>query len=120
LPVLAVALQAGLELVAREPRRRAEVHRKAALLRESLSAAGLPVPGASPVIPLVVGANEAALALQAGLRAEGFDVRAVRPPTVPQGTARLRVTARYPVADQELLRFAAAAGRLRRTQQVEA
>ena len=59
-----------------------------------------------------MGANEAAVALAEALLAEGFDCRAVRPPTVPDGTARLRVTVREPVPDADLLRFAAAAGRL--------
>jgi 8-amino-7-oxononanoate synthase len=43
-------------------------------------------------VPLVVGANEPALALAAALAARGFDARAVRPPTVPAGTARLRLS----------------------------
>ncbi len=50
------------------------------------------------------------LAHEAGLAGAGFDVRAVRPPSVPPGTARLRVTVRYPVADADLRRFAAEAG----------
>ncbi|HEY5907084.1 MAG TPA: 8-amino-7-oxononanoate synthase [Vicinamibacteria bacterium] len=112
LPVLAPALSAGLDVVAREPERRAEVHRKAALLRQALGDAGLKPGGASAVIPVIVGANEAALQLQDELLAQGYDVRAVRPPTVPEGTARLRVTARYPVADDDLVRFAGAAARL--------
>jgi 8-amino-7-oxononanoate synthase len=113
LPVLAVALEAALDVLEAEPGRRAEVHAKAARLRCSLRAAGADVGrSASAIVPVIVGANRAALALQAGLQAAGFDARAVRPPTVPPGTARLRVTARYPVADAELQRFAQEVGRL--------
>jgi 8-amino-7-oxononanoate synthase len=113
LPVLAAALHAGIDLVANEPRRRAEVHRKSELLREALSRAGVSVArDRSPIVPVIAGDNETAVDLQAGLQKAGFDVRAVRPPTVPHGTARLRVTIRYPVPDDELLRFAKEAGRL--------
>lgn len=116
LPVLAAALGAALDLVSREPERRAEVHRKAALLRSALAEAGANLgAGESQIIPVIVGENEAAVALQDGLLAAGFDARAVRPPTVPPGTARLRVTARYPVADADLRRFASEVGRLLRS-----
>jgi 8-amino-7-oxononanoate synthase len=110
--VLVAALDGALDVIAGEPLRRAEVHRKARLLRDALVRQGAPVGGASAIVPLVVGRNEAAIALQEGLEAAGFDVRAVRPPTVPPVTARLRVTARYPVADADLMRFAAEVGRL--------
>ena len=103
-----------LELLTREPQRRVEVHAKAALLRKALAEAGVAAGGASAIVPLVVGDNEAALALQEGLARAGFDARAVRPPTVPEGQARLRVTVRYPVANADLLRFAAEVGRLLR------
>jgi 8-amino-7-oxononanoate synthase len=116
LPILAVAIDAALDVVEREPGRRAEVHRKAGLLRAALREAGADVGGSdSAIVPVIVGENEAALALQEGLRAAGFDARAVRPPTVPAGTARLRVTARYPVPDDELRRFAAEVGRFLRS-----
>lgn len=115
LPVLAAALHAGLDVVLAEPERRAEVHRKAALLRGTLIEAGADVCGsASAIVPVIVGENEAALALAEGLLGAGFDARAVRPPTVPPGTARLRVTARYPVPDGEIRRFASEVGRLLR------
>jgi len=114
LPVLAAALNAGLDLVAGEPERRREVHRKAAHLRARLASAGIAAEGSSPIVPVRVGANEAAVELQARLAREGFDARAVRPPTVPEGTARLRVTVRHPVSDPDLERFASAAGRLLR------
>jgi 8-amino-7-oxononanoate synthase len=113
MPALAGALGAALDIVAAEPERRAEVHRKARLLRKAVAAAGTAVPAqGSPIIPLAGGANEAAVAAQVALAAEGCDCRAVRPPTVPAGSARLRVTVRSPVADEDLLRFADVAGRL--------
>jgi 8-amino-7-oxononanoate synthase len=113
LPVLTAALDAAVELVEGEPERRAEVHRKAELLRAALKAEGVDVgASASAIVPVIVGDNARAVALQEGLLAAGFDARAVRPPTVPQGTARLRVTVRYPLSDDDLRRFAAEVGRL--------
>jgi 8-amino-7-oxononanoate synthase len=106
LPVLCAALDAGLRLVATEPHRRTDVHRKSRLLRQALADAGVDSAGESPIVPIIVGANDAALALQSGLMTAGFDVRAIRPPSVAPGTARLRVTVRYPIADEDLVRFA--------------
>ena len=108
LPVLAAALQAALDLVEKEPERRQEVHRKAALLRGLLREGGLRVEGESQILPILAGSNEDAVALQETLMAAGFDVRAIRPPSVAPGTARLRVTVRYPVSDADLARFARA------------
>jgi 8-amino-7-oxononanoate synthase len=112
LPGLTGALNAALDIVAAEPERRAEVHRKARLLRGALGPAAGGGTHSSAIVPLHVGENDSAVAAQEALLAEGFDCRAVRPPTVAPGTARLRVTVRSPVADDELLRFAAAAARL--------
>jgi len=106
LPVVGAALEAGLQLTEREPGRRADVHRKSLLVRRALAEAGVNAAGQSPIVPILAGSNEAALALQSGLSAAGFDVRAIRPPSVAPGTARLRVTVRYPVPDEDLLRFA--------------
>lgn len=112
LPVLAAALGAALDVVLDEPHRREGVHRKSVLLRRALEDHGIRVEGSSPIVPIVVGSNEAAMSLQGELMASGFDVRAIRPPSVAPGTARLRVTVRFPLSDDELLGFAAAAGRL--------
>lgn len=57
-------------------------------LREALSLPG----GASPIVPLVIGSDADAMRVARGLQDRGFDIRAVRPPTVPEGTARLRIT----------------------------
>ena len=115
LPVLAAALDAGLDVVQREPERRVEVHRKAVMVRQALAASNIHPGGTSPIIPIIAGrsgSNNAALALQSGLQAAGLDVRAIRPPSVAPGSARLRVTIRYPIKDEDLLRFVREVARL--------
>jgi 8-amino-7-oxononanoate synthase len=105
-PVLCALLDAAVDIVVDEPGRRAEVHRKSALLRRALRGRGIEAGGDAPIVPIIAGSNEVALGLQSGLMAAGFDVRAIRPPSVAPGTARLRVTVRYPVSDIDLERFA--------------
>ena len=113
MPGLSGALQGALDIVTAEPERRAEVHRKARLLRGAFAAGGVPIAAhSSPIVTFRVGENAAAAALQERLLAEGFECRSVRPPTVPQGAAALRITVRSPVADQDLIRFADVAGKL--------
>jgi len=112
LPVLGAALGAALDLLEREPQRRVDVVRKSLLLRSALRDAGVHAGGESMIVPIVVGSNETAIALQSELSEAGFDVRAIRPPSVAPGTARLRVTVRYPVADDDLVRFASDVARL--------
>jgi len=93
-PLLAVQLAAAVEVVRREPERRRQVLALAAELRRQLQQRGLEVGGApaSPILPLRLGEDAAALAAQQALADAGFDVRAIRPPTVPEHTARLRLT----------------------------
>jgi len=74
---------------------RAQLGQRAAELRASLLARGLPaLPGGrGPIVPVVLGSNERALRAMAELRNCGILVQAIRPPTVPVGGARLRLTA---------------------------
>ena len=90
---MAHALLASLDVITDEPARRQRLQANARRLRSRLRAAGLGVAdSASQIIPVHIGANDAAMALASTLQLEGFDVRAIRPPTVPVGTARLRVS----------------------------
>lgn len=92
-PALASALLESLQLIAKGDELRGHLQRLIAQLRSGLR--GLPwsvMPSATAIQPLLVGANQAALNLSAGLRERGIWVAAIRPPTVPQGTARLRIT----------------------------
>lgn len=69
------------------------LHRMSQAWRAALVEAGFSVPdGESPIIPIVLGDPVRALRAAAALRAAGFRVSAIRPPTVPDGTARLRVS----------------------------
>lgn len=102
-PALAGAIEESLAIVAGEPSRRARVRTQAGLLRSALDARGLPVMnGRSQVVPVLVGDNQRAVAISRELQAEGFDVRAVRPPTVPAGTARLRLSVNAGLSDTVL------------------
>jgi 8-amino-7-oxononanoate synthase len=89
--------------VASEPWRRETLGRLSARLRARLIDANLPVQrGASHIIPVLLGENERALAVALSLQAQGFDVRAIRPPTVPPGTARLRIVVNVGLTDDIL------------------
>jgi 8-amino-7-oxononanoate synthase len=57
------------------------------------------------IVPLIIGENEQALAAAEHLQSQGFAARAVRPPTVPQGSARLRFSLTCGISDDELLRL---------------
>lgn len=91
-PLMAATVRAALRCVADEPERRqslaARVSLTGDLLRQRL---GID-PGPSQIIPVPIGDNARSVRVAAALRAAGFDVRAIRPPTVPEGTARLRLS----------------------------
>lgn len=81
-----------LEQVAADDGGRAQLHGAAATVRRALAEYGVVAPGADYIIPLILGADEQALDAAGQLQAAGFDIRAIRPPTVAPGTARLRVS----------------------------
>lgn len=69
---------------------------------EVLSAFGVSIPQtASPILPLIVGSNSRALELSQELRDKGFDVRAIRPPAVPEGAARIRITVNWNSSEED-------------------
>ena len=86
---------------------RAQLRHRAAFLRQRLGEASIATPGGdTPIIPVVIGGNHRTVEVAGALQADGFDVSAVRPPTVPSGTARLRVSVHVDIAEVELDRFA--------------
>jgi 8-amino-7-oxononanoate synthase len=90
---MAAAMRVSLRLVRAESWRRAKLISLVMRLRRLLLNEGLPLlESYSPIQPLVLSGNARALAVSAALEADGFLVGAIRPPTVPDGQARLRIT----------------------------
>ena len=98
-PALAAAVTARVRRARQDDEGRARLHAVAARVRE-----GLRVAGQGPIIPWIVGEAGEAVALSQRLRERGVVVQAIRPPTVPEGTARLRVTVNAGLRDEEIER----------------
>jgi 8-amino-7-oxononanoate synthase len=105
-PSLADALDTALTMVENEPHRRTHVVALASGLRARLARRGLTSADGGHIIPIVLGDPARASAAAAGLASAGFDVRAIRPPTVPEGTSRLRVSINARLDRTTLERFA--------------
>jgi 8-amino-7-oxononanoate synthase len=105
-PPMAAAARRAIAIVRREPDRRARLLDHATYLRDSLREAGYEVGGsACHIIPVLVGEPETAVAISGRLQEMGLLVPAIRPPSVPPGTARLRIslTAGHERADVDRL-----------------
>ncbi len=92
-PLLAHALLASLQIIQQEEWRRERLRELILRLKQGLQGASWRLlPSDTPIQPLLVDGNAEALALSARLAAQGLLVPAIRPPTVPRGTARLRIS----------------------------
>lgn len=89
-PMLAAAVQRALPLIDEEPWRRARVLELARFAHGELNPAA--AFAGSQIVPVIIGGEERTLEIARVLQEQGFDVRAIRPPTVPEGTSRLRVS----------------------------
>jgi 8-amino-7-oxononanoate synthase len=106
-PSMAYALDGALDLIEREPQRRSRVRALTAFLRALLAEMGMSVsPDGSQIVPIHLGDNARATNVAAVLQADGFDVRAIRPPTVPRGKSRLRISIHSMLDEADLVRFA--------------
>jgi 8-amino-7-oxononanoate synthase len=91
-PLMAVAVQEALLILQEEPERQQRLTDLIAFAHREIGARrGWRLSG-SQIVPYVVGDNARAMSLAAALQARGFDIRGIRPPTVPAGTARLRIS----------------------------
>lgn len=90
-PLIAAAVREALATLVDDPERREEFDGLRRFANRTL-AETLGIEGSgSQILPVIVGDNGRAVRIAARMRAEGFDIRAIRPPTVPEGTARLRI-----------------------------
>jgi 8-amino-7-oxononanoate synthase len=92
-PFLAAGLQQSLDIIQAESWRRSQLQQLIATLKQGLAGTALRLlPSDSPIQPLLLGSNASAMAASTRLREQGLIVTAIRPPTVPVGTARLRLS----------------------------
>lgn len=92
-PAIAAAARAALRIVQAEPQLRTQLHANIRRLREGAAQLGIPLGDSQTAIqPLIIGDEGRALALSRRLYERGLWVAAIRPPTVPKGTSRLRIT----------------------------
>lgn len=101
------AIDAALSIIEEEPWRRERVLALSRRLREQLSGLGWLDPKATqgavtPIVPVIVGDSAAALALARRLADEGYWAPAIRPPTVPRGAARVRMSLRADLSDEQV------------------
>ena len=119
-PPAAAGALAALELLIEQPLRPQKLQAMAALLRSELEAQGMPaLDGRTQIVPLVVGDAEAAVRLSEAALARGVFAQAIRPPTVPEGSSRLRLTVMASHTASELAGAAAALSEAAREAGVE-
>jgi 8-amino-7-oxononanoate synthase len=107
-PLVAALVRAALLVCRFDGGRRERLHALVALAGERLSASCGLTPTGTQIQPVIVGSDERAVRLAAAMQARGFDIRAVRPPTVPEGTARLRLSLTLNVDEATVEAMAAA------------
>ncbi|HEY6777677.1 MAG TPA: 8-amino-7-oxononanoate synthase [Thermoleophilaceae bacterium] len=108
-PPAVAAAMAALGLLREQPRRVEKLQRNGAVLREALGESGMPVPaGDTPIVPLVVGDPTDAVRASERALERGIFAQAIRPPTVPAGSSRLRLAVMASHTKSELREAAAA------------
>jgi 8-amino-7-oxononanoate synthase len=108
-PPAAAAARRAVALAQQEPERRRHLLGLADLLREQLCRVGFPDAGSRcQIVPVVVGKSRTALAFSARLEEQGLLVPAIRPPSVPEDTARLRISLSAGHSEQDVARLAEA------------
>lgn len=101
-PLMAATVRESLRILADEPVRRENLAILVARAGEGLKQRLGVEPGPSQIIPVPIGDNARAVKIAAEMRNFGFDVRAIRPPTVPEGTARLRLSITLNVSSEDI------------------
>jgi 8-amino-7-oxononanoate synthase len=109
-PLMAAAVREALRMLVDEPQRRERLSALVDHAAHAFAPLGI-APTGSQIVPVMIGEDARAMAVAAALQAEGFDVRGIRPPTVPAGTSRLRVSLTLNAAPVDVDALAIALGR---------
>ena len=100
-PLITAVVRVALRQLVEAPELREALWRRVRHAEQRFGAIGATVTG-SQILPLVVGDDARTMALAAAAQAAGFDVRGIRPPTVPNGTSRLRITVTNNVSEADI------------------
>ena len=101
-PLMAVAVEAALSILREEPQHQRRLANLIDFARGEIGGRqGWQLSG-SQILPFIVGDNARAMALATAMQARGFDIRGIRPPTVPVGTARLRISLTNNVGESDV------------------
>ena len=107
----AAAATAAFRIVDDEPHRRTQLLARAAVMRQTLAERGWDIGGSeSQIVPVVIGDPDRTMDLAEQLHAAGFYVPGIRPPTVPDGTSRLRISLSYLHTEEQIGRLMEALG----------
>ena len=110
-PLMAAAVREALRIVADEPERRAALFALVRHAEDTLAPLGIAATG-TQILPLVIGDDARTMDVAAALQAAGFDVRGIRPPTVPAGTSRLRISLTLNASAEDIDALAECLGRV--------
>ncbi|MCC8962789.1 8-amino-7-oxononanoate synthase [Bradyrhizobium sp. Pear76] len=101
-PLVAVAVREALLILKEEPEHQRRLAKLVAFTHREFGLRGWHSPSNSQIVPYIVGDNARAMQLASALQMRGFDVRGIRPPTVPAGTARLRIALTLNVSEADV------------------
>lgn len=101
-PLTAVAVREALLILQQEPERQKSLDRLVAFTHRQISVRFGRSPSDSQIVPYIVGDNSRVMWLASALQSRGFDIRGIRPPTVPAGTARLRMSVTLNVEEDDV------------------
>ncbi|MET4235709.1 8-amino-7-oxononanoate synthase [Bradyrhizobium sp. LA6.10] len=101
-PLMAVAVREALFILQEEPERQQRLAKLVAFTHREMGLRGWRSPSVSQIVPYIVGDNARAMRLASALQVRGFDIRGIRPPTVPAGTARLRISLTLNVGEDDV------------------
>ncbi len=112
-PLMAAVVAESLRSLEDEPERRERLHALIRFAEQAFRPCGV-APTGSQILPLVIGDDAETMRMAAALQCAGFDVRGIRPPSVPEGTARLRISLTLNVEERDITSLATALMEARR------